>query len=235
MKDFMLKILSVVLLFQFGFGDTKEEGLAALNAGNNEKAFKLFQKSCDEGDVFGCAHVGMCYEYGTGVHRDFEQALIFFNFACLNGSQYSCDLQNQVKQKMPICSKYDINFEVDNRYVDTKLSTTAYPYVYIDKNTIKIDKANKTIFVWIVWIASSNSRNENIRELGNKYTNYGYRKVLYLIDYKNNRTQFLETVDYSCNNDVIASVPGLRRWQSSAPDSIIEGVTNFLVSKYNLK
>ncbi|WP_298946470.1 tetratricopeptide repeat protein [uncultured Campylobacter sp.] len=81
----------LVILFSIGFSkNIFELGQEAYGKGDYQKAAKLWQKACDEGDAGGCSGLGALYEYGKGVRQDYQKAVQFYQKACDGGVDVSC-------------------------------------------------------------------------------------------------------------------------------------------------
>lgn len=67
------------------FADTKA-GVAALEAGDVEKAAKEFQTSYDSGDADGAFYLGRMFEMGLGTEVNIPQAVALFQASADKGS-----------------------------------------------------------------------------------------------------------------------------------------------------
>ncbi len=54
------------------------------------RAAELFERSCEAGDMSGCANSGVAYYKGTGVGKDLSRASKLFKQACDGGSEPAC-------------------------------------------------------------------------------------------------------------------------------------------------
>ena len=52
---------------------------------NLERAFELFSKSAEQGNLRGKYNVGLCYDKGDGVHKDRVKAAEYFQDAAVRG------------------------------------------------------------------------------------------------------------------------------------------------------
>ena len=57
---------------------------------NNELAASFYRKACDLGDAESCFQLAVMYEEGTGVYRNFVDAVRFYEIACSFGDTNSC-------------------------------------------------------------------------------------------------------------------------------------------------
>lgn len=135
-----------------------------------------------------------------------------------------------------VCEQADIANFGSKRYFFVA-GNDYYPAVMADSQSIKIDKKNKFIRVWTVWLASYEGRADEIKGLDQyaNYSNYGYLKQLILIDYKNMRQKGEPSTDYNCDGNVITSGGYESKWKNISPDSMMEGITRMIMKKYKLK
>jgi hypothetical protein len=223
----------IFVLEIFSYGTTYDDAFNASNAGDYKKAFKLYSQSCDDGNGAGCGMVGYFYEYGVAVKKDFQLASEFYSRSCNMGNEVGCEWNTKLKDKMPVCSQNDLNFANDKRYFDVT-SSDIYPIILADANTIQIDKKNKTIKVWTIWIASQKGRDFMIPFLGNKSSNYGYNKDLSTYNYSNMTWKTNSFSHYTCDGSVLGS-SSIDKWQDISPGSTAEGILESIIKKYNLK
>ena len=81
----------LVVLFSVGFSKNLFElGQEAYGKGDYQKAAKLWQKACDEGNALGCGGLGFLYANGQGVKQDYQKAAKFYQMACDDGELSSC-------------------------------------------------------------------------------------------------------------------------------------------------
>jgi hypothetical protein len=134
------------------------------------------------------------------------------------------------------CEQPDIKRFADSRYFGVS-ENTHYPYIVADSKTIIIDKKNKMIKVWTIFLASQLGRDNIINALGQyqDYSSYGYTKYLYIINYKNMTTQTVEDSHITCDGKAIRGFLGDKAWDNIQPDSTIEGIAHSIMKKYNLK
>ena len=130
----------------------------------------------------------------------------------------------------------DLKEFADNRYFGVA-SSQAYPLILADNRSISIDKKNKTIKVWTIWLASEQGRLARIESLGkyDDYSNYGYGKDLFIINYNTMKSAGLGTARYNCNGSVITTSNYQADWDEISPGSVMEGIVDSLVKKYKLK
>lgn len=234
MKRFLGNLLAVTLLSGICYGDDYDDAGLAYDKKDYKKAFKLYSKSCDSGDEGGCAMIGAYYEDGIAVSRNLNKALEYYDKACGMGENWSCEKLPTLKAKMPVCSESEISFINDKRYFEVT-SAEVYPLISADSKTIQIDKKNKTIKVWTVWIASESKREDYRNRYGGNYNNFGYVKYLDTINYGSMKSKSNAATEYTCTGSSIYSNNSSGEWSDIVPNSVMEMITNSIIKKYNLK
>ena len=63
-----------------------EDGMAAYNRGDYATALKLWRPLAEQGDTIAQSNLGVMYEFGLGVPRDFVQAYLWFGLAVAQGN-----------------------------------------------------------------------------------------------------------------------------------------------------
>lgn len=238
MKNILGKALAIVLLSGVCYGDDYSDAGIAYDKKDYQKAFNLYNKSCDSGDLGGCAMVGAIYEDGIVVTRNYYKALEYYDKACGMGGNWSCERLPILKEKMPVCAESEISFTNDKRYFEVaSTADNSFPLIVADSKTIKIDKKSKIIKIWTTWIASDSERQNKISTLGqyNNYDNFGYDKGLDTINYGSMKSKTDKYSRYNCNGSVITSSNNSSEWDDIVPGSVMEVITNSIVKKYNLK
>lgn len=229
-------LITLGLLSTVTFGDDYSDASAAYGKGEYKKAFKLYSQACDGGSSNGCIMVGAIYEDGIIVKRNINEASAYYSKACDMENQDGCESHTRLQAKLPVCSEDELSFSNDKRYF--YVSSGGYSSsILADGKTITIDKKNKIIKVWTVWLATENGRQDYIESLGkyDNYDNFGYRKNLTIINYGNMKNKTDSLTDYNCNGGVIYSNNSKGEWDDIVPGSVMEGITESIVKKYNLK
>lgn len=67
-----------------------EAGIAAAKEGDYKTAFKLFAKSCDEGNPAGCFAIGTMYMNGVGIATNIQKAQRYYEMGCSGGDATAC-------------------------------------------------------------------------------------------------------------------------------------------------
>ena len=82
----------LVVLFSVGFSKNLFElGQEAYGKGDYQKAAKLWQKDCDDGNTLGCVFLGALYAEGKGVRQDYQKAAQLWQKACDGGEAFGCN------------------------------------------------------------------------------------------------------------------------------------------------
>jgi TPR repeat protein len=66
-------------------------GWALYDQKRYDEARPLLQQACDGGSMLGCNNLGVLYEKGYGVSRDYAQARALYRKACDGGIMYGCN------------------------------------------------------------------------------------------------------------------------------------------------
>lgn len=67
-----------------------EGGIAAAKEGDYKTAFKLFSKSCDQGNPAGCFAIGTMYMNGVGILKNIQKAQRYYEMGCSGGDATAC-------------------------------------------------------------------------------------------------------------------------------------------------
>ncbi|WP_430750792.1 tetratricopeptide repeat protein [Helicobacter suis] len=70
--------------------DALSAGIAAVKSGDYKDAFRLFSRSCDQGNPAGCFAVGTMYANGVGIQTDTEKATRYYEMGCSGGDASAC-------------------------------------------------------------------------------------------------------------------------------------------------
>lgn len=229
-------LITLGLISTATFGDDYQDASAAYDAKQYKKAFQLYNQACDGGDANGCGMVGALYEDGFVVERNPYKALEYYSKACNMGREYNCESHTKLQATLPVCSEDELSFSNDKRYFYVASSDDSSS-ILADGKTITIDKKNKIIKVWTVWLATEVGRQNTIESLGKyeNYDNFGYSKDLEIINYGNMKRKTDSSTYYNCNGGVIYSNHSKGEWRDIVPGSVMEGITESIVKKYKLK
>ncbi|MDD2698583.1 MAG: hypothetical protein PHF17_07280 [Arcobacteraceae bacterium] len=166
--------------------------------------------------------------------KDYQTALNLFEKACNSGNDKGCKAYKELKNRLPICSMDELSFLDDNRYFKIGVSDS-YPAILADSKTIQIDKKNKTIKVWMLWIANQKEQEKFIKDYGSKYKKFGYFKRLISIDYGKMNYKAIKVTDFDCSGKSIISFDFKDvKWKKIRPNGKIEKITKVIMKKYNL-
>ncbi len=113
----------ILLVFAMGFQTMAfaglDEGLAAINAKNYKLALEELKPLADNGDVLAQTNLGIMYENGQGVARDYMQATELFlkaaqkgdetalyNIVAMHGADYGVALRQKIALDRNIKAAY---------------------------------------------------------------------------------------------------------------------------------
>ncbi len=135
----------------------------------------------------------------------------------------------------PVCNSSERHWATDSRFFDIGISssdgsTTGH---FFDLETIKIDKKNKIIKVWVIRVASEKGRAKFSKFNG--FSNYGYQKMLWTVDYVNMKIKTNPSTFMDCDGSSITTLLDDGKWEELYPSSINELVVEEIIKKYNLK
>lgn len=119
----------------------------------------------------------------------------------------------------------------NNDYVDP------YPATRADAKTIQIDRKNKTVKVWTVLVASEQEKLRIIKIIGenNDFSNYGYTKSLFIVNYESMKSKVLNDIFYNCDGSIIVSNHPQGDWEDIAPSTNVESLVETIIKRYKLK
>ena len=80
MKKFLVLLVCAAVLLV---------GYIVLDRSGIESSF-VAKKACDSGNMRACFNLGIMYEYGNGVEKDFSKAAELFKKACDGGDMNGC-------------------------------------------------------------------------------------------------------------------------------------------------
>ena len=87
MKKIFLSLFLIMVSLNANLTD---DGIAAYNSGDKQKASKLFKKACDGGNITACFNLGIMYDNGYGVRQNKQTASKLWKKACDGGNITSC-------------------------------------------------------------------------------------------------------------------------------------------------
>ena len=85
------QLLLLLFVLNFAIANLTDEAQTAYDAGDEQKAAKIWLKACEAGEVRGCARIGFLYQSGKGVEQDDAKASKFYEKACDAGELSGCD------------------------------------------------------------------------------------------------------------------------------------------------
>ncbi len=76
------QLLLLPFALNFALANLTDEAQTAYDAGDKQKAAKIWQKACESGKARGCVRLGFLYQSGKGVEQDDVKARKFYEKAC---------------------------------------------------------------------------------------------------------------------------------------------------------
>ena len=70
-------------------------------------SFENYKRSCGEGDMQGCYHLGLVYADGNGVRKNLKNAKRFLNFSCDSGVTEACSALKDIGQHHTVINLRD--------------------------------------------------------------------------------------------------------------------------------
>ena len=89
-------ILSISL---FAHGESNDPGMKLLSQGKNQKALKVFEKECNNGNGWDCGNAGLMLYMGMGVKKDVASAKEYYNKGCELHDISSCENLAEIAYK----------------------------------------------------------------------------------------------------------------------------------------
>ena len=92
----VIVLVGYVLLYKSGiessFGANKayKQGIAFHKNKEYDKAFELYKKACDGGEMRGCTNLGVMYANGFGGEKNEQKAVELYKKACDDGEMLGC-------------------------------------------------------------------------------------------------------------------------------------------------
>lgn len=137
---------------------------------------------------------------------------------------------------LPVCSPGERSWATNSRFHSLQIASRGgnTVAVFLDLETIKIDKKNKIIKAWTI-VESSEKGRAMFTKAVDGFSNYGYIKMLRTIDYANMRFKSRPVSYTNCDGSTIVTDPDDGIWRELVPESLDELVTKEIMEKYNLK
>lgn len=126
------------------------------------------------------------------------------------------------------CETQELMQFSNKRYANASIASD-YSYLWLaDTKTIKINKKDKIIKIWLVSITPEEKKQV-------VYTDAGYVKHFILLDYDNYRVKSVEIIPYSCAGNPLRSHSASNTWSEIAPNSVMEEILENIKYTYKLK
>lgn len=134
------------------------------------------------------------------------------------------------------CEQNELSELTDKRYFDVP-GSAQFPRIVSDTKTVKIDRNNKTIKIWRIFVVSKQGRQLEKQQVGRNgsYNSFGYEKHLDIIDYSMMRSSMKTITTYKCDGNSIETFKGNGTWDDIVPGSVMEGSMEAIIKKYKLK
>jgi hypothetical protein len=130
------------------------------------------------------------------------------------------------------CSKEEIgNLNFGNVLISSS-SVASVAGSIID--TAHVDYKNKVIKTWVLYVMTPQGRQSNIDNLGTQYNNYGYTKMLKVINLKNNTSEIMSYANYNCDGSLIVSNSSRLGRDALIPGSIDDLMVKDLRKKFKI-
>jgi hypothetical protein len=131
------------------------------------------------------------------------------------------------------------SFFLDKRYLRLP-GNRSYPKISADTKTIQIDRKNKTIKVWLIYLASEQGRQQMKKVHSDNSSHYdlnhyGYVKYLTMINYRTMQEKAIYSAYYNCDGSIIDSRDDNAPWEHIVSGSAMDSTTESIMEKYNLK
>ena len=130
-----------------------------------------------------------------------------------------------------VCNQNDLPELTDNRYFQVAIGRKGeWPSILADTQSIKIDRKNKKIEVWTVWLGS-----EKDRISMPPFPTFAKMKRFDTINYQTMQRNLKGVGFYDCDGGVLVSTNGNDVWHDLTPGSIDEQIAQSIIKKYKLK
>jgi hypothetical protein len=110
---------------------------------------------------------------------------------------------------------------------------------YYDSSSVKIDKQNKTIEVWVKLLFTDKGKIDFLENKGSegkqKYIDIDYQLKHYLLNYKELKSSILFISYYSESGKLLFHREYLPEWRNIIPDNYLDKLIHKLVKDYNLQ
>ena len=73
------QLLLLLFALNFAIANLTDEAQTAYDAGDEQRAAKIWQKACESGEARGCVRLGFLHQSGKGVEKDDAKASLYFH------------------------------------------------------------------------------------------------------------------------------------------------------------
>ena len=128
----------IVLFFLFFhitvFGSSSNDIVYLLDRGNYEKAAKLIERDCNNGDMSACSFLGSMYSVGRGVEKNGYKAVELFKKSCKGKIATGCSA---------LGSEYEFGFHIEQDYLKALKSYRKACYMGSKNGCIYYEKLSR--------------------------------------------------------------------------------------------
>lgn len=132
------------------------------------------------------------------------------------------------------CSNESLQWSSNAKYIKVA-GNDLNPIILADLSTMSFDKESKILKIQIVSLASSSLRESIAKEelKLNRISNFGYTKIVYFIDYINNKFKTNHTVHYNCDGSMSLIYDNQGNWTTIEKGSSENTISDNLLTKVN--
>ena len=114
-----------------------------------------------------------------------------------------------------------------------------YCTLYYNSSSVKIDKQNKIIKVWVKFVYTEKGRIMRLEGLDTiekqKLIDFKYDLFLFLLNYKQWKYTITHITIYSKSGEVLRDGEGPTKWTDIIPDTLEQNLFNQILQDYNIK
>lgn len=81
----ILVALAMIFISNSVLAESFDDGVVAFIRGDGAEAYRIWKPLADKGDIEAQYHLGYMYQTGTGVDKDNDRALFWYNKAAKSG------------------------------------------------------------------------------------------------------------------------------------------------------
>jgi hypothetical protein len=108
--------------------------------------------------------------------------------------------------------------------------------LYYKSSTVKIDKKNKTIKVWVKTVYTEKGKNVLLEKQDKqKFADIKHDLILNLFDYQQWKRGFTHITVFSKSDNIILEEEYPPKWSDITPDTVYDTLLNQLLNDFNIK